>query len=87
MRSRPPPKGEIEGDQIQAPPPNEKPTVAYSQRSAGTHPTGMHSCFQFEWIVGDSSRKTTLEKGSRFQINLMPLKFLHIKFGPTLSIN
>ena len=37
------PKGEIEGDQIQAPP--KKQTPAYGQWAAGTHPTGMHSCF------------------------------------------
>ena len=34
--SRPTPKGEIEGDQIQPPP----TTTA----AVGTHPTGMHSC-------------------------------------------
>ena len=36
--SRPSPKGEIEGDQVQ-PPPNPMATAA-----GGTHPTGMHSC-------------------------------------------
>ena len=27
------------------PPPPGKQTPAYRQRAAGTHPTGMHSCF------------------------------------------
>ena len=41
IRSRPTSKGEIQGDQNQTPPPM---TTAVG----GTHPTGMHSCWQLE---------------------------------------
>ena len=65
-------QGEIEGDQIQAHtqggnwggldpgsplPPPEKQTAAYGQWAAGTHPTGMHSCFIFVlrgWLLKTS---------------------------------
>ena len=30
------------------PPPPEQQTPEYGQRSAGTHPTGMHSCIKFK---------------------------------------
>ena len=29
-------------------PPREQQTPEYGQRSAGTHPTGMHSCFSMK---------------------------------------
>ena len=33
------------------PPPPGKQTLAYGQRAAGTHPTGMHSCCQGVFVV------------------------------------
>ena len=30
---------------LSPPPPRRKQTAAYGQRAAGTHPTGMHSCY------------------------------------------
>ena len=39
--SRPTPKGEVEGDLVQAQPP---PFPVTATAAAGTHPTGMHSC-------------------------------------------
>ena len=32
----------------QTPPPPRKHTTAYGQRAAGTHPTGMHSCYLYK---------------------------------------
>ena len=52
IRSRPTPKGEIEGDQIQGPHPRGKlrgirsKAPPYGQWAASTHPTGMHSCLK-----------------------------------------
>ena len=45
-QTRPPPRGE---------PPPPKQTPAYGQRAAGTHPTGMQSCFllmyTYQWVL------------------------------------
>ena len=64
-RHTPPDQGEPPG----------KNTAAYGQWAAGTHPTGMHSCFItalysniFKWIVSFiGSRK----KGTNWNLNLM----------------
>ena len=41
----PPPPREQKPHPEQTPPTPRKQTQAYGQRAAGTHPTGMHSCF------------------------------------------
>ena len=51
--SRHPPRADPPG--ADTPPPQEQ-TAAYGQRAAGTHPTGMHSCFQ----VKTSQKQQTL---------------------------
>ena len=35
-------------------PPPRKQTLAYGQRAASTHPTGMHTCFTLKSIVNES---------------------------------
>ena len=42
-----PPRGQTPGTRPPPPPPLEQQTPEYGQRSAGTHPTGMHSCYSW----------------------------------------
>ena len=50
------------------PPPPGKQTAAYGQRAAGTHPTGMHSCYFWIYLCNPS---ITLKTGDLIILNFV----------------